>query len=187
MTFLTDFADQAVVLPLVLGVAVVLMCQGWARGAAAWLVAIGATFSAMLLLKLGFLGCSPVFGPADLHSPSGHVAAATVVCGGLAAIYGRGPRDVLLVAVLAAMVIGVTRITLHQHSWPEVVLGAVIGVAGAMAMARLASAPPPLYLRPVVLTAVCILALFHGRHLEAENVIRRVASAWSWLPAWCQG
>ena len=42
MTFLTDFADQAVVLPLVLVLALVLAAQGWRRGAAAWLVAVGA-------------------------------------------------------------------------------------------------------------------------------------------------
>ena len=77
LRFLTDFADQAVVLPLVLAVALVLALQGWRRGAAAWLVAIGATFAVILVLKLVFLGCTPLFGPADMRSPSGHVAAAT--------------------------------------------------------------------------------------------------------------
>lgn len=187
LTFLTDFADQAVVLPLVLAVAVVLACQRWTRGAAAWLFAIGGTFSVMLVLKLGFLGCARVFGPADMHSPSGHVAAATVVCGGLAAIYGRRRGAVPLVAVLAAIAIGLTRVGLNKHSWPEVVLGAAIGVAGAMAMARFAGPPPPLRVRPIVLTAVFVLALFHGHHLEAEVVIGRAATAAAWFPAWCQG
>jgi membrane-associated phospholipid phosphatase len=187
LTFLTDFADQAVVLPLVFAVAVVLAFQRWRRGAAGWFVAIGGTLAAMLVLKLVFHGCVAIFGQADLHSPSGHVAAATVVCGGLAAIYGGGRRAVLSIAILTAVTIGITRIALLQHSWPEVMLGAAIGVAGAMAVARLAGPPPSLRLRPMVLTAAVILALFHGRHLEAERVIQRAATLSGWFPAWCQG
>ena len=132
LKFLTDFADQAVVLPLVLAVALVLVCQGWRRGAGAWLVSIGATFSVMLALKLIFLGCTPVFGAVDLHSPSGHAAAATVLCGGLGAIYRGRHKVVLACAILAGIVIGLTRIGLHEHSGPEVLLGGAIGLAGAM-------------------------------------------------------
>ena len=187
LTFLTDFADQAVVLPLVLAVAVVLASQGWRRGALAWLGAIGATLSVMLILKLFFLGCTPVFGPATIRSPSGHVAAATVVCGGLATIYGCGRRTVAIVAVLAALIIGLTRVGLHEHSLSEAALGAVTGFAGAMAMTRLAGPPKALRLRPMVLTAAFVLALFHGRHLEAEVVIRHAVMGSAWLPAWCQG
>ena len=186
LRFLTDFADQAVVLPLVLAVALVLALQGWRRGAAAWLVAIGATFAVILVLKLVFLGCTPLFGPADMRSPSGHVAAATVIGGGLAAIFGAGPRFVPLVALLAAGAIGLTRVGLHQHSWPEVVLGAATGLAGALALARLAGPAPALRLRPMLLTAVFVLALFHGRHMEAEVVIGQAATGSGWFPAWCQ-
>ena len=176
MTFLTDFADQAVVLPLVFAVAVVLAFQRWRRGAAGWFVAIGGTLSAMLVAARAY---------SSRHGE--HVAAATVVCGGLAAIYGGGRRAVLSIAILTAVTIGITRIALLQHSWPEVVLGAAIGVAGAMAVARLAGPPPLLRLRPMVLTAAVILALFHGRHLEAEMVIQRAATLSGWFPAWCQG
>ena len=58
MKFLTDFADQAVVLPLVFALAAVLAWQGWRRGALLWLATIGLTFSVILALKLVFLGCS---------------------------------------------------------------------------------------------------------------------------------
>ena len=43
MKFLTDFADQAVVLPMVAAVSVVLAAQGWWRGALAWLCVVGMT------------------------------------------------------------------------------------------------------------------------------------------------
>ena len=187
MKFLTDFADQAVVLPLVLAVALVLVCQGWRRGAGAWLVSIGATFSVMLALKLIFLGCTPVFGAVDLHSPSGHAAAATVLCGGLGAIYRGRHKVVLACAILAGIVIGLTRIGLHEHSGPEVLLGGAIGLAGAMGMVRLAGAPAVLRLRPMVLTATFVMALFHGRHLNAEIAIHEAATNVDWLPAYCRG
>ena len=186
MRFLTDFADQAVILPLVAMVGVVLVAQGWRRGGAAWLAAIGATFAVMLALKLLFLGCVAVFGPADLRSPSGHVAAAAVVSGGVAAIFGRGWRSVAAIALAAGFAIGGTRLGLRAHSWPEVILGAGIGLAGALALRRLAGPAPPLRPRPLILAAAVVLALFHGRHLEAEIVIRQAAAETGLLPPWCQ-
>ncbi|MDE2007851.1 MAG: PA-phosphatase, partial [Rhodospirillales bacterium] len=82
MTFLTDFADQAVVLPLWLAIGAVLALSGWRRGAAAWLIAVGATLAAVGIGKLAGISC----GPPWLRSPSGHTAAAGVVAGGLAVL-----------------------------------------------------------------------------------------------------
>ena len=175
MIFLTDFADQAVMLPLVLAVAIALAVQGWRRGAAVWLVVVFATFSLMLFLKLAFLACSPLFGPADLRSPSGHVAAATVVAGGLATLLTRRRISILPIAALAGLVIGVSRLVLGMHSLPEVALGALVGLAGAAALLALAGSPPTL--RPGRLVAVVLIvgALFHGLHLPAEAAIRHTA------------
>ena len=86
MTDITDFADQAVIIPLVLATAIALSLQGWRRGALLWLIIVAATFLTILALKVMFLACSPLFGPMDIHRPSGHVAAATVVVGGSAAM-----------------------------------------------------------------------------------------------------
>ncbi|MDQ2764343.1 MAG: PA-phosphatase, partial [Pseudomonadota bacterium] len=109
MRYLTDFADQAVILPLVLATAVGLAVQGWRRGALVWLIVVAAVFMTMLSLKLMFLACTPLFEPLDVHSPSGHVAAATVVAGGLAAMLSRRRASILPAALLAAIVIGVSR------------------------------------------------------------------------------
>ena len=38
----TNFADQAVILPLAVGIALVFALSGWRRGALAWTAAIGA-------------------------------------------------------------------------------------------------------------------------------------------------
>jgi membrane-associated phospholipid phosphatase len=175
--FLTDFADQAVILPLVLAISIALATQGWRRGAILWLCVVGVTFGVMLALKVAFLACSPVFGPMDIRSPSGHVAAATVVTGGLAALLTRRAASILPVACLAALVIGISRLVLGAHSLPEVVLGAMVGLAGAAMLMRLAGPPPPLRLIPLTIVIVVVAAIFHGLHLPAEAAIRH--TAWS--------
>jgi membrane-associated phospholipid phosphatase len=184
VTYLTDFADQAVILPLVLATAVALAVQGWRRGAVVWLLVVAATFVAMLALKLMFLACSPLFGPMDVHSPSGHVAAATVVAGGLAAMLSRRRASILPAALVAAVVIGISRLVLGVHSLPEVIVGALIGLTGAAALLRFAGPPPRLKTTPLVAVIVVVAILFHGLHLPAEAAIRHTAfRAAQFIPA----
>jgi membrane-associated phospholipid phosphatase len=185
--YLTDFADQAVIIPLVLAIAVALAVLGWRRGAIVWLFVVAGTFFATLTFKLMFLACSPLFGPIDVHSPSGHVAAATVVTGGLAAMLTRRRASILPAAVLAAIVIGVSRLVLGMHSLPEVAVGALIGLAGALALLRFAGPPPRLRVAPLIAVIVVVATLFHGLHLPAEAAIRHTAlRAAQFIPA-CRG
>ncbi len=173
--FVTNFADQAVILPLVVAVTVTLVVQGWRRGAVIWFAVICATFIVVALLKLVCLPCAPVDGLADLRSPSGHVTAASVVAGGLAGLLTRRRVSILPVAVLAAVAIGVSRIVLGMHSLPEVVVGAGVGLGGATALTALAG--PPATLKPGRLLAVVaiVMVVFHGLHLPAEAAIRHAA------------
>jgi len=184
--FLTDFADQAVILPLVLAIAAALAMQGWRRGAAVWLGAVFATFGLILVLKLVCLACSPLFGPADLRSPSGHVAAATVVAGGLAALLTRQRLSILPVAALAAVVIGISRVVLGMHSLPEVALGALVGLAGAVALLTLAGPPPTLRPGRLVAVVAIVAVLFHGLHLPAEAAIQHTAFRTAQILEACQ-
>ena len=175
MIFLSDFADQAVMLPVVFAIAIVLAMQGWRRGALIWLCVALATFGLMLVLKLVFFACTPLFDSIDIRSPSGHVAAATVVAGGLVALLTRRRASILPVAILAAVVIGVSRLVLGAHSVPEVVLGALVGLAGAVALMALTGAPPALRSGRVFAVVILVAALFHGTHLPAEAAIRHSA------------
>jgi membrane-associated phospholipid phosphatase len=185
--YLTDFADQAVIIPLVLAVAITLAIQGWRRGAVVWLFVVAGTFLATLAFKIMFLSCSAVFGPIDVHSPSGHVAAATVVSGGLAAMLTRRQATILPAAVLAALVIGLSRLVLGMHSLPEVIVGAVIGLVGAVALLRFAGRPPRLSIMPLVTVVLIVAAVFHGMHLPAEAAIRHTAFRFAqYIPA-CRG
>ena len=175
MTFLTDFADQAVMVPLMLAVAIALLVQGWRRGAAAWVVVVCATFGVTLVLKLLFIPCSDALDMPTLRTPSGHVAAATVVVGGLAVLLlGRGLA--VLVALAAAALIGTTRLVLGEHTGLEVAVGAIVGLAGVAALIRLAGArPATVEVRRVVLIAVLVAVIFHGLHMPAEAHIRGAA------------
>jgi membrane-associated phospholipid phosphatase len=187
VTFITDLADQAVILPLVLAIGVALLVHGWRRGAVAWAVAVVATFAAMLVLKLFFLACSHTLGTTDIHNPSGHVAAATVVTGGLATLLFRRRATILPAAALAAIVIGISRIVLGVHSLPEVALGAAVGLAGASTLILLAGRPPPdLDVRRIAVIAVAIVVVFHGLHLPAEAHIRATAWRVAHILAVCQ-
>ncbi len=175
MPFLTDFADQAVVLPVVLVVALILAATGWPKGALVWLGVIGATFAVVLSLKLGFLACRPVFGPWALRSPSGHTAAAAVVGGGFATILGANGPIALAVSILAAVLIGSSRVELGFHSLPEVLLGGAVGLAGAAVLSRLAGRPPVIRPIPLLAVAIVVAVLVHGTRLPAEEAIWRFA------------
>ena len=183
MNFLTDFADQAVLLPLAIIVAACLATSGWWRGAGAWLIGVGVTLSLMLLLKLAFIAC----GPGDvLRSPSGHTAAAAVVCGGLMVVLAGGRRWAVQTALVAALLIGVSRLALGVHTPLEVLVGAIVGVGGA-ALTALAAGPMPEFRRNrIAMAALLVVLLLHGTRMPAEAHIggfaQRVAL---YLPA-CQ-
>ena len=125
MTFLTDFADQAVILPMVFATAIALTMQGWRRAALAWVLVVGTTLATIVVLKLLFLACPASFGTSEIRTPSGHVAAATVVAGGLAALlhYARGGHRAFAGLALAAALIAPTAHEAGVMAGPLLVAG----------------------------------------------------------------
>lgn len=160
---------------MVLALAMGLAVQGWRKGALAWLAVVFATFALLLALKVVFLSCTPVFAPWDIRSPSGHVAAATVMASGVAGLFVRSRRAVLLVALGTAVLIGVSRVTLGAHSVFETFIGAAVGLAGATVLAGSFESPPPLRTGRLALLLAALALLFHGFHLPAEAAIRHTA------------
>ena len=175
MRFLTDFADEAVVLPMIATVASVLGLLGWRRGALAWMVSVGASFASVLVLKLVFSTCGPALGFAGLRSPSGHTVAAAVIAGGIAVEVGLGRWYAAGAAVLAAVVIGCTRLALGAHTPVEAVLGGALGVLGVLGFAMLAGPAPVLRLRWLFASVIAMAMLLHGMHLDVESQIRALA------------
>jgi membrane-associated phospholipid phosphatase len=184
MLFLTDFADEAVVLPVAAIVLVILLALGWRRGALAWMFGVGGVLGVMLILKLIVFACIWRLPGLGLSSPSGHTAAAAVVYGGLLALLAPRRRGGALLAALTggalALLVGFTRIALHVHTVPDVVVGAGVGVAGAMLLRHFAGERPERLSSPRLLLAVCVaIGLFHGHRLAAETRIR-----WFALDVW---
>jgi len=184
LRFITDFGDQAVVLPLALGAAVLFAVCGWRRGALSWIAAIGCTFGLILLLKLDFAACADLESNVRPNSPSGHAASAAAVYGGLAAIMMRSAwhtrywvLGAIAIAAFFAVVLGVSRVMLGAHSTAEVVIGGLIGTGGAVSAAVLAGVPAPaVRISRVAALGLCILFLLHGFHMPAEQSIRSVAA-----------
>ena len=189
--FVSDFADQAVVLPSAVLIAVLLVLAGWRRGALVWSLAIVGTFGLMLVLKLGFNACGHLVGNGDIESPSGHTAAAGVFYGSIFAyfgerVFGRGLLALALILLVVALV-GASRIVLGAHTVPEVTVGAAVGLVAALLAVRTAGTPPKHEGRTslVLLPALLLLFLFHGMHLPAEAAIRRFADE-TWLLSACR-
>jgi membrane-associated phospholipid phosphatase len=179
--FLTDFADQAVVLPLLAAMTVTLAVLGWWRGAIAWFLVAGGTLGVMLALKLVFLACGGLVPQVHLRTPSGHTAAAAVMAGGLMALlgthYAARAGLALLAALGAAAIFGASRLALGMHTLPEVIVGGLVGMAGAWLLSKVAGpAPKRLKIGGVLAVVVAVLILFHGFHLPAEARIYHAAA-----------
>jgi hypothetical protein len=182
---ITDFADQAVMLPLAVLIGVAMVAAGWRRGALAWACVITGMLAVMLILKLWVGRCGPLLVGEDLQSPSGHTAAAASIYGGaLTLLLRRTVRRVPVGFVCAgvfALLVGVTRVILGAHSVIEVAIGACVGVLAAVILEQ-AAGPVPRHIQvlPVGIAVVAVVVLFHGFHLPAEAAIRR--ARFDWLP-----
>ena len=191
MVFLTDFADEAVILPLAAVVAIMLAVLGWWRGAFAWTAAVGGVLAVMAGLKIVFAACAGPLNSSGIQSPSGHTAAASVTYGGIFLLLARDRLPVPVLAVIPlgiAILIGVSRVALHAHVPVEVWLGGGVGLAGAAILLPLAGPQPPLRRWPVVLACFAVMAAFHGFRLPGEQMIHSIVLL-SWLPwdAMCRG
>lgn len=180
MGFVTDFADQAVILPLAVATAIVLALAGWWRGAIVWSLAVGGTLATLLVLKLASAACGHLLPIPGLRSPSGHTAAAGAVYGGLLAIVAERlsghARWTLACALGVAILIGVSRLSLGVHTVPEVVVGGAVGTCGALLLGWQGGLPPPgVRLLPMAALALAVMVAFHGLHLPIEAALRHDA------------
>ena len=178
--FVTDFADQAVVLPLAVTAAILLAAGGWRRGALAWTFVMTGVLGSVMAMKLVASACGHLLPVAGFHSPSGHTASAAMVYGGLPAIalrpFSGRSRWALLLALAAAACIGMSRLLLHVHTVAEVLAGGAAGVTGAVLLSRLAGRrPPELGFRRMAVASGLIMVLLHGFRLPAEAAIQRMS------------
>ncbi len=184
MAFLTDFADQAVMLPLAAVIGLMLALSGWWRGCAAWSFAVVGVLGTIALLKYVFFACFSILGASGIHSPSGHTAAAGMIMGGGLVLFLRSRLPAAALATIPvsfAVLFGLSRLAVHAHSVPEVLLGGAIGLAGVAVLALLAGPRPPARGWPAALAAVAVLVGLHGLRLHAEAALHGFA-LFTWLP-----
>lgn len=180
----TSFGGQAVILPILVLVTLMLLVSGQKRAAFWWAFSVALVLGLILVAKIAFIPCSAYLPVPGLRSPSGHAGAAMAVYGGLgvlvARLVGRTSLRVLAIGsgVLLAFAIAVTRVVLGAHTLSETILGALIGILAPLLLLRRRD----LFVGPVRLRWIWLLAgplvlvvLFHGFELGAEGVIERVA------------
>lgn len=179
-SFVTDFADEAVVIPGAFCVAVVLAMVGWLRGAAVWVAGLSATLALVLLLKLTFMACGHRL-DMTIESPSGHAAAAGVFYGTLLALAVRRYRPSMAVqlgcVLVVVLVVGTSRLVLGAHTLAEVCVGGAVGTLGAAWILWTIGQPPMPHGRisGLLLPVLALLCVLHGLRMPAEAAIRAVA------------
>lgn len=181
MVFVSDFADQAVMLPLAGVVLATLASVGWWRGAGAWLVAVCGTFATIAVLKAGAITMQATFGSDYASSPSGHVASACVVYGGMAVLLLRGAVPGFVIAgipIVLLGVIGYSRVSLGMHTPADVLIGGIVGVGGLASLAALMGPRPRLSLWSVTAAGGMTVLALHGLHMPAEEAIQFAARSW---------
>jgi membrane-associated phospholipid phosphatase len=190
----SDLADQAVIVPVVVTVAILLLVARERRAALWWCVAMAVALGGTLCAKLLFIPCGPHFG-LPVRSPSGHAAAAVSVYGGLFVLAGRLGLSRAVAIGLGCMALGLagavgaSRVLLHAHTLPEVLVGGTIGLAAPLILQSVR----PLYvtssgarLRWLAAAPVLVSVLFMGGHAGAEPRIARFAYLWAQRLQVCQ-
>ena len=176
-------------MPLAVAIAAGLALCGWWRGLLAWLLVVPGVLGTMGFLKFLFYSCAAL-DVSGMQSPSGHTAVAGAIYGGMLVLLLRGRLpDAVVFAIPPALVVlvGISRVAVHAHVPMEVVVGGVVGLAGAVILTLLAGRRPQLRRSwPVWLAAVVVAVAFHGIRLHLEDLAHHFwLYAWLPLPALC--
>lgn len=176
---ITDCGDLAILLPItcVLTVWAALIRKqaifNW------WLVALLLCVGGTGLLKIYFFACPPL---SDLHSPSGHSSLSTLIYGTLTLAVASTLQDWrrwLAVAggAIFILAIAVSRIIVHAHSIPEVILGSALGLIALslLVAAYMRNKPTKTYLAPLVTVSAMLVVLLNGHELRAEELLHHIA------------
>jgi membrane-associated phospholipid phosphatase len=182
MRALSALGDTALLAPAALAITLYLAAlRRWVE-ARAFVASLAFGLGATLVFKLLFKACGGAIEILDLNSPSGHASFATLFYGALAVMIGAGRpawQAALVgtpaVAIVAA--IGASRAIQGAHSWEEVILGWLIGLAGLAVFVVLHRRTERGPLSPVPLAIGLALAvlLVDGRHFSPEHYIGRMA------------
>lgn len=180
-TFVTDFGDSAVTLPLAGLALVFLLISGWRRAAGALLLGVAAAGIGIGLLKLALESCSrPLIGT-SIVNPSGHMAVSVAVYGSLALILARrlpGRHAFWIWSATAALLaaIAVSRLVLHAHTAAEVAAGTFVGLMAGLLFRKLLGqeSRPILHFGWFALAAAAVVFAMHGTRWPIEHLVKAI-------------
>jgi membrane-associated phospholipid phosphatase len=189
LTYVTDFGDTAVTVPLAVLMACFLLAARQPRLAAGWVLAILGCAGTTGALKVVLAACGYPLSDAGHASPSGHTAMSIALYGGYAAIIGtsvRRPGRELVVAGAAMLMIGIalSRVIVGGHSPLEVWIGLAVGVTALGAIIAIVAwfQRGKLPIRWLVLPALAVALWSHGDRWPAESAIEWLVDI---LRPWC--
>lgn len=179
LSFVTNFGDLAVLLPLVTIFGLWLLAVHRPLALLWWLLAVAFCIGGTGVLKMYFYVCPLI---EDLHSPSGHTSLSVLVYGALTVVAmldtSRWRR--WLIAALGALFItgiAVSRVLVDAHSVIEVVFGLGLGgiSLGLFAYGYHRHPPADHRLWLLLVTFAAAMLLLNGDQLRAEELLHRLA------------
>jgi len=188
---ISDLGDTAVLLPVALALtALVWRFQSWAA-AVCLSLAFAFCLLTMLILKVSFIACSPMWHVA-IVSPSGHASFSTAAYGALGLIAARHAQrwQRPIIAVICLLVIAgvaLSRVALGSHTAAEMALGLAVGLfaLGLFTVFYMRLRPGRVNVALLFGVVAAIIFAFHGLRLPAEEWIRHLAGTFKLLTGAC--
>jgi hypothetical protein len=181
-TLVTGLGDAVLLLPAALVLLIYLArSRNW-RAASAWMAALTLCVALTVVTKIVFHACGAAFPDLAIRSPSGHTSLSATFYGCSALMVASEQSRTQRLAVLFAgggliMAIAASRIALHAHTVQEVAGGLAIGLL-CIAVYAIGCLPRVVSLpgwRAPVAALVILAVLTHGRHLNVESLLDRMA------------
>ena len=179
MHLIGDLGHSAILLPASLVLILLLVQARRRQDALAFIVALAGCLIGTLVGKLAIHACQAQVLAIAVASPSGHASFSTAFYGCLALILAAGREDWQRAAIYVgtaalAISIGLSRVLVVAHTWPDVAIGLSIGALSVLVF-QLLRGPP----RPVAMSA---RALAVGLPVGALLIVGILLAARQWTP-----
>lgn len=179
-TTITKFGDAVVMLPAAMAITAWLFIVGKRALALYWIALFGIAAALVTLTKIAFVGWGIGLGGLDFTGISGHTTFAMAVIPTLfyLAAPTAGWRALgALVGVACAVLIGISRLTLHAHTISEVLMGYALGLAISLGFIRLAwrHAMPRLHGAAAACCAAALIVGWYAQAAPTQHWVERMA------------
>ncbi len=166
--YLSSLGALGITAPLGIGIAVWLGAAHCSRRALVWCLLVGAAMLVVVASKVAFIGWGVGLKAFDFTGFSGHAARAGAVFPAAAYLVLRGARRPwrvagVVLAVLLALVVTVSRVKVHAHSPAEAVLGVLLGLAAAGAFIALCRSEKVFSPSPLLVGLTLAVLVFQPR------------------------